>query len=182
MEENKLNEGTNVAETSTANNKNLESQPQENKENVVKQEENKNVEKSFSQQELDNIVSKRINKIYEKYGVKNSEELDTLIGKAQQRDVFKQTNDNLLKENKDLKERIIFISRGVDKNREDDIRTYFKGKELEFNSDNFDSALKTHPEWKEKSKEITPIGTDNSDSKVETDLDRARKIFSNVKF
>lgn len=49
-----------------------------------------------------------------------------------------------------MNEQIIFINNNIDKKRYDDVRFYFKGKELEFNEENLVNELITHPEWKQE--------------------------------
>lgn len=181
MENNQIiNEGKeNVAETSNANTENI-TQSQQSDNNVsVETKTNKEVDRTFTQKDLDDIVSKRIRKLYERYGVKNQDELDTLIGKAQQRDTFKDKNDNLLKENKELNERLLFISNGVKKEKYDDIRAYFKGKELDFNKDTFLKELETHPEWLKNVKKVESIGNEKNPNSYEQDeREIAKKLFN----
>lgn len=175
-----INEGKeNLAETSNANTENI-TQSQQSDNNVsVETKPNKEVDRTFTQRDLDDIVSKRIRKLYERYGVKNQDELDTLIGKAQQRDTFKDKNDNLLKENKELNERLLFISNGVKKEKYDDIRAYFKGKELDFNKDTFLKELETHPEWLKNIKKVESIGNEkNSNSYEQDEREIAKKLFN----
>ena len=175
-----INEGKeNLAETSNANTENI-TQSQQSDNNVsVETKPNKEVDRTFTQRDLDDIVSKRIRKLYERYGVKNQDELDTLIGKAQQRDTFKDKNDNLLKENKELNERLLFISNGVKKEKYDDIRAYFKGKELDFNKDTFLKELETHPEWLKNVKKVESIGNEkNSNSYEQDEREIAKKLFN----
>lgn len=175
-----INEGKeNLADTSNANTENI-TQSQQSDNNVsVETKPNKEVDRTFTQKDLDDIVSKRIRKLYERYGVKNQDELDTLIGKAQQRDTFKDKNDNLLKENKELNERLLFISNGVKKEKYDDIRAYFKGKEIDFNKDTFLKELETHPEWLKNVKKVESIGNEkNSNSYEQDEREVAKKLFN----
>lgn len=178
MEENKTTLGNETANEMVGNDGETTTPKSESLE-TLETKTTKTTEKSFSQSELDEIIGKRLNKLYSKYGVKNQEELDTLIGKAQQRDVYKETNDTLLSENKELKERLMFIGSDIDKDKYDDVKAYFKGKELELNNENLANALTTHPEWLRKVKSVEPIGNEekgNTNTEV-SEKELAKKIF-----
>lgn len=109
------------------------------------------VEKTFTQEQVNNIMRTRLerdrNAFFKRYGVENRDGLDALIGKSQSYDIMKERYEVLKDENANLKERLTFISNNINPDREDDIKAYFKGKEIELNEDNLLQALATHPEW-----------------------------------
>lgn len=117
-------------------------------------------EKSFTQNQVNEIVRKRLdqdrNSLYAHYGVKDKDELESVVNKGQSFDATKQKLDKAIEENKSLKEKVAFMSNGIDPARENDIRIYFKGAELEFTDENLKKALATHPEWIKK-EQVAPV-------------------------
>ena len=49
-----------------------------------------------------------------------------------------------------LKRHLLFKKHNIDKRREEDIRIYFKGKELSFSEETLAEELVSHPEWCKK--------------------------------
>lgn len=111
-------------------------------------------EKLLSQSEVNDFVAKRVNEtknsFYKRYGVSNRDELDDLIGKCQSYDEMKERYDNLNNENTSLRQQLTFIKNNIEPSRVDDIKIYFKGKELELNEENLLKELETHNEWVKK--------------------------------
>lgn len=107
--------------------------------------------RTFTQDEVNEIVRQRLEKskktLYSKYGVEDSDGLDELLGKAQAHDAQVERIEELRRLNASQSEELAFLKNNVDPSRYDDVRTYFKGKELEFNNDNLVIQLATHPEW-----------------------------------
>ena len=107
--------------------------------------------KSFTQEMVDEIVRNRLERdrkaTYKRYGVEDKDGLDALIGKAQAYDEMKSRYDELVKTNASLEEKMAFITNNINPAREEDVRAYFKGKEIEFNETNLINELATHPEW-----------------------------------
>ena len=107
--------------------------------------------KSFTQEMVDEIVRSRLERdrkaTWRRYGVQTRDELDGLVGKAQSYDVMKERYEATKTENSSLKEKMAFMSKNINPNREEDIRAYFNGKGIEFNETNLINELATHPEW-----------------------------------
>ena len=138
--------------------------------------------KTFTQDDVDKLVGetrvktreKTFNYIYNRYGVKNEEELDSLVANAQRYDTLKEETDNeragweTERNERDgkltsMSEEIALMKSGVDSNRYEDVKLILKGKGLEVTTENIEAELATHPEWiskEEKEEEAvapTPI-------------------------
>lgn len=152
-------------------------------------EEVPNAPKTFTQEQVNEIVRERLKKandgICKKYGTKNEEELDELVGKSKSYDELKEKYDGLESELKAYKEQFTLSKNNVLEDKQDDVRTYFKGKGLELNEENLKEALGTHPEWQPqqaKSTTIVPMGAEKTQSKRESDEDAALRLFGFDKF
>jgi len=140
----------------------------------------------FNQEQVNEIVRGRLSrqeqKFYEKYGVKNEEELNALIEKGKSfDDVSGKLNDET-KTKQSLFEENALLKNNIKADRYDDVKAYFKGKELEFNNENLKSAIETHPEWisKDDAKKttITEIGNEGGKQKEQpNEKDIASKMF-----
>lgn len=184
-------ENLNPTETDAVENQNENQVETTQPENKVEETQTKTepIEKTFNQQQVDEMIKARLerrsNSLYRRYGVQNSKELDEAIGKSQAYDVMKERYDGLKAENSQLKERIAFLSNNINPEREEDVRAYFKGKEIDFNDENLVKELETHPEWlKVVEKDDTPkttiktLGVEHKNVNVEeTEAERQRRIF-----
>ena len=145
--------------------------------------------KTFTQEQVNKIMRSRLERdrmsFLNRYGVKDRDGLDTLIGKSQAYDIMKERYEAGKKEIAELKERLAFMSNDISPDREDDIRAYFKGKGLDFNEESLVNELETHPEWRkvvavdDKPKTtIEVLGVEHRDRNVpETDAEKQRRIF-----
>ena len=152
-------------------------------------DETKNEVHTFTQEQVNEIVRKRLekadNKFYSRYGVSKKEELDELVGKAQSYDVMKERYDGLVSSNKNLTEELTFLKNNINPERYEDVKAYFKGKDLEFNAENLIKELETHNEWlnviKQETSPKTTIQTLGTERKVqeriESDAEKAKRIF-----
>lgn len=131
-------------------------------------------------------LERQNNSFYKRYGVNDRDGLDSLIGKAQSYDIMKERYDSMSQENAQLKEKLAFMSNGINPDREDDIRAHFKGKGLEFDNDSLIKELETHPEWRKvvEAGDTTPkttierLGVEHRDRNVpETEAERQKRIF-----
>ncbi len=146
-------------------------------------------EKTFTQEQVNEIMRSRIERerksVYSRYGVEDRDGLDALIGKSQSYDVMKERYEQLKEENASLKERMAFLANNINPEREEDVRAYFKGKDIEFNEQNLMNELATHPEWlKVIEQDSTPkttikkLGVENVNHVVpETEDEKIKRIF-----
>lgn len=120
-----------------------------------------NSEKRFSQEDVDRIVKERLaqkeqsdhKSFMDKLGVKDDDELETLIKKSQSYDATKKALD----ETKLSTDELAFIKNGIDEKRYDDVRYYLKGKGEELNADNIKAELASHPEWGKQQAQPKPV-------------------------
>lgn len=147
------------------------------------------IAKTFTQEQVNKIMRNRVERnrqaMLNRYDVKDRDGLDALIGKSQSYDIMKERYQGLKDENSSLKERLAFISNGINPDREDDIRAYFKGKDLAFNEEALIKELETHPEWRKIVEEdttpkttIKALGVEHRDRNVpENEAEKQKRIF-----
>lgn len=108
-------------------------------------------EKSFTQSQVNDIVRARLDsdrsRFYKRYGVKDRDELDNLVNKSQAYDVMSEKYEQNIGERDSLREEVAFLRNNIEPKRYDDIRTYFKGKNVILNNENLIAELEGHPEW-----------------------------------
>ena len=159
------------------NEENLELEQVENQESVtptdnqqVDEPKQQVEEKSFTQSQVNDIVRDRLNRMYGRYGVKDLQGLDDLIGKAQSYDVMAERLEEGRNTINQLNEKLAFLENDIEPTRYDDIRAYFKGKGIDFSNEALINELTTHPEWKrivEESKQpITTISKISPDRQI----------------
>ena len=165
----------------------VDTQKKEESVEGVKAEESKNG--TFTQEQVNDIVRSRLDKaqqrLFNRYGVSNRDELDTLIGKSQSYDIMKERYSGLKTQNSELERELAFFKNNINPERKDDIIAHFKGKGIDFNNDNLVNELSKHPEWlnpvKVEDKPKTTITTLGSDSTTEmpkvSEKDEMAKIF-----
>lgn len=163
----------------------VEETPKEESETKVEEEE----VKSYKQSEINEMIKKRLERqtssLLKKYGVASNEELDNLVKKGTtDYDSLKAQNDELQNQVNALTEKLSFISNNIDPSREDDVRTYFKGKELAFSNEELVKALETHNEWRKVEEPKTPkttittFGATRQDVEHrETEEEKRKRIF-----
>lgn len=106
----------------------------------------------FTQTQVNDTVSKRLNRLYKRYGVENGKGLDDLIERTKDYDEIKNQNLQLNRE-------IAFLENNINPQRYDDIDTYFKGKGIDFTREALKQELETHPEWRNVATQEKPITT-----------------------
>lgn len=129
-------------------------------------------EEKLTQSQVNDIVTKRLAKqaegFYKKYGVMDEKGMDELVEKAKNYDEldgkFKELSDN----NAMLNRKFLFTTNNIAKDREDDVDTYFRGKNIELTDENLKASLKTHQEWVGKTAPQT-IGTNGENSGEDPD-------------
>ena len=162
---------------------------QENEEvtnNVVEQVEQRPV---FTQEQVNDIVRERLNKqeqrLFSRYGIQSRDDLDVIASKANSYDVMVERFDKQKQDLFKLNEELAFLKNNINVDKYDDIRAYFKGKNLNFNNENLVSELATHSEWLapviENKKPITTIktlGIEPSSTPIGlTDAEKVAKLF-----
>lgn len=154
--------------------------------------------KTFTQDDVDKLVGdtrvktreKTFNYIYNRYGVKNEEEMDALVANAQRYDTLKEQSDadrsawETEKSERDgrlteMSEEIALMKSGVDAERYEDVKLILKGKGLEVNMDNIQSELATHPEWISKKEEEEVPNPETE--KAETPKDAIPTVTTRIK-
>ena len=137
------------------------------------------VDRTFTRDEVTQILKKRIdryqNSVCKKYGVNNLDEITSFIDKAKQ-------YDDVIKTRDELAETVAFLRNNINPDKYDDIKTYFKGKGLQFNEDSLKAQLESHPEWLNKTVSkptttITPVGTPQTVPTSKSKKEIAEKMF-----
>jgi len=147
--------------------------------------------KNFTQDQVNEFIRERLERdrksLFSRYGVDSRDKLDELVGKSQSYDIMKERYEGLTNENKELKDKITFMTNNINKGKETEIKALFKGLELEFNEENLLKMLETHPEWLNvaERKEVQPkttisnIGVNHEGTKKvgESASEKEKRIF-----
>lgn len=119
------------------------------------------VARTFTQDEVNAFVKERLDRAnanwLKKLGLESSDGLDDFISRANGYNEMKELSAKHELENNNLRTELSFIKNNVNENRYEDIKTYFKGKELELTEDNLKQELATHPEWLKVQPKTTTI-------------------------
>lgn len=152
-----------------------------------KQSVKQQTDRTFTRDEVTTILKKRLDRyqksVYSKYGVEDSAGLDSLFEKAK-------TYDDVVKARDEALETVAFMRNNINQDKIDDIRTYFKGKGLQFTEDELKRQLESHPEWIKQSEPVinkpkttvTPIGSPVSGPVDKSEKEMAKKIFGDDLF
>ena len=145
-------------------------------------------DRTFTRDEVTKILRNRLdryqNSVYKKYGVKNLDEFNSLFEKAK-------GYDDVIKSRDEALETVAFLRNNINPDKYDDVKTYFKGKGLQFTEDALKQQLESHPEWVIKKAEevnkkpvttITPVGTGSKGPIVTGEKELAKKIFGDDLF
>jgi hypothetical protein len=148
----------------------------------------------FTKERVNELMQKRIERshqaFFNRYGVKDLNELDDLFGKANSVDGLKSQIEELMKGNQDLQTRFddltnqnrelakkyAFTSRNVRPELYSDIETYFKGKGLDINETTLNEELKTHLDWCNKAGSIVPLGNESTEAPEVSERERAGQL------
>lgn len=143
-------------------------------------EEKKEENKTFTQEQVNEIVQSRLSKDresnFKKLGVKDEEELNEILNKGRNYDSLKQSETELIEKNGKLTQKVLFNTHKISAEREDDVETYFKGKGLEFNDENLKNAIETHPEWCGKQVQVG-VGKTEQEQPKESEDEILKKLF-----
>lgn len=136
--------------------------------------------KTFTEQEMNEIVRNRLNRqkkqLHQQLGVENDEGITALIEKVKKADELESIVESLQNENTLYKEQLTFIENNIDIKRYDDVKAYFKGKELSLTSENLKAELKTHPEWLAQ-RSVQTIGGQRQTAPVKDERKIAMELF-----
>ena len=136
--------------------------------------------KTFTEQEMNEIVRKRLdrqkNKLHQQLGVENDDEITALIEKVKKADELQSIVESLQNENTLYKEQLTFIEHNIDVKRYDDVKAYFKGKELSLTPENLKAELTTHPEWLAQ-RSVQTIGGQRQQAPVKDERKAAFELF-----
>lgn len=136
---------------------------------------------TFTKDEVNEIIRKRLARHEEglpkKFGAETLEQLQDFIEKGKGYEELKVAHENTIVEMAALQEKLLFIENNIATARYDDVRTYFKGKEIEMTADNLAKQLKTHPEWLEQTKkQVHQIGNTKQDTPQKSEKDIALEL------
>ena len=139
-------------------------------------------EEKFTQSQVNDIVTRRLAKqaeaFYKKYGVNDEEGLNAIVGKAKDYDNLSKKYGELSDKSSEVNEKYLFNTNSIKKDREDDVRTYFKGKGLQLTDENIKEALKTHAEWSSAPvNNPLPVGNGGAPKVEEDEIDIASRLF-----
>lgn len=136
--------------------------------------------KTFTEQEMNEIVRNRLNRqknqLHQQLGVENDEGITALMEKVKKADELESIVESLQNENTLYKEQLTFIEHNIDVKRYDDVKAYFKGKELPLTPENLKAELKTHPEWLAQ-RSVQTIGGQRQQAPVKDERKAAMELF-----
>lgn len=144
-------------------------------------------EPSLTPEKVNEIIRERLERqlkgIYERYGVADGKGLDDIFERAKGIEALQAERDKLSEELGQTRERLLFITNGIAPDREDDVKTYFRGKGIEMSEEALKQCISTHPEWvgRQQPKKVIrpqPIGNAEAGGKRElTDREEAERMF-----
>lgn len=128
-------------------------------------------EKLYNQDQINEMIRARLEKdrrsFYSKYGVEDEKGFESIVSKAKLYDnSLEMRNERVNEHNQlvdaynELVQNYAFLKNNVDESKYDDVKIFFKGKELGINDETLANELLTHPEWLRKEKvDTTPKTT-----------------------
>ena len=145
-------------------------------------------ERTFTKQQVNELMQKRVNRshqaFFDRYGVKDLNELDSLFGKSHDYEPLKlkfdelnQKHSDLETQHTDLTKRYAYKVGNINPERYQDIETYFKGKNLNIDEEHLLQEIKTHPEWVNKVATIQSLGSEANDIPQVDERAEASDIF-----
>lgn len=107
--------------------------------------------RTFTESQVTDLMKRRVAKshqsFFKRYGVNNLDELDALFQKTHDYDNLNREFEDHKSKYNEIFEENSFLKNNINPDRYDDIRTYFKGKGIDFSNESLLEAIKTHPEW-----------------------------------
>lgn len=185
MEENQAIEAGNEAQdTATATTETPTEQPDAAAETGNGEPE---AEPTLTPEKVNEIIRERLERqlksLYERYGVSDGQGLDDIVERAKGIEALQAERDKLSEELGQTRERLLFITNGISPDREDDVRTYFKGKGIEMSEEALKQCITTHPEWigRQQPRKVIkpqPIGNAEAGGKRElTEEEEAERMY-----
>jgi len=144
--------------------------------------------KTFTQEKLNELIKERLERqsrnFYETYGVKDEAELKELVARSKEYDTLLQQYNDLKVEHSQVLEKNAFVENNIDPKRYEDVRIYFKGKELQFNNENLVQELATHQEWIKQAEKpqttIASLGAEHKAKATEDDDAKLKRIYGSI--
>lgn len=137
-------------------------------------------EKTYTSEQVTKFIKDRLDRyersVFKKYGVNDAAGLDSLFEKSK-------GYDDILRERDEALEKVAFMGNNINPDKYDDIRTYFKGKGLQFTEDALKQHLETHPEWVMKAAiskpktTIKPLGSEQQSQNPVGEKEIAERMF-----
>lgn len=135
-------------------------------------------ERLYTKAEVQQLMRKRVERshqaFFNRYGVKDLDELDAL---HDERSRLKNEFTSMQLKNSELAKSNAFLKLNINPERYEDINTYYKGTGTEFSEDNLVEVLKTHPEWVRQPEIVPPpqttINSFGSEAHVESPIDES---------
>ena len=120
-------------------------------------------EKLYNQSQINEMIRQRLDRdrksFYSKYGVEDEKGFERIVSKAKLYDDSLDTWHNRVTEHNalvdaynELSQNYAFLKNNVDESKYDDVKIFFKGKEISLNDKNLAAEIATHPEWLRKEK------------------------------
>ena len=92
--------------------------------------------------------------------------------------VLKTNYDSLFLEHQNQNNELLFMKNNISPDRYDDVKAYFKGKEIVFNAENLVKEIETHKEWLNAPKSTFKVGNvQQEQTNNKTDKERAMELF-----
>lgn len=150
--------------------------------------------KMFTKEQVNGLMQKRVERshqaFFNRYGVKDLNDLDDLFGRSKSvdglnqqieeliknRDELQTQYDELTNQNRDLAKRYAFTSRNIKPELYNDIEMYFKGKGLDINETTLNEELKTHLDWCNKVGTMSNLGAEMHTPDGATEREMAGKL------
>lgn len=96
----------------------------------------------------DEVKQEVMREFFEKFGVQDEAEMDSVFGKGQQYDIL---NDDYTRQGNDfaaVREENVLLKSEVTPEKWEDAKLILKGKGLEITPENIENEIATHPEWR----------------------------------
>lgn len=148
----------------------------------------------FTKDKVNELMRRRVERshqaFFNRYGVKDLNELDDLFSRSKSVDSLNQQIEELIKnrdslqsqfdeltnQNKELTKKYAFTSRNIKPELYSDIETYFKGKGLDINDTTLNEELKSHPDWFNKASNVVSLGAEAHEETSNSELERASQL------